>query len=114
MMTREELPACPMATTVRIVGSKWKLMILRELLSGTKRYTELRRGIPSISQKVLTENLRAMEQDGIVYRTAYAEVPPRVEYTLTELGAQMRPIMEEMMRWGLNYQNIVREGSAVQ
>lgn len=108
-MHKDELPMCPVATTVKVIGSKWKLMIMRELLDGTKRYNELRKGIPQISQKVLTENLKSMENDGIVTRTAYAEIPPRVEYSLTDLGVCMRPIMEEMASWGKSYQQHICE-----
>jgi DNA-binding HxlR family transcriptional regulator len=100
----KELPLCPVATTVGLIGNKWKLLILRELLPGAKRFGELRKGIPDISQKVLTQNLRSMEEDGIVTREVYAEVPPRVEYQLSELGNSLRPIMSVMEVWGLNYQ----------
>lgn len=108
MMTKEDLPACPVETAARIIGSKWKLMVLRELVNGTRRYNELRKGIPQISQKVLTENLKAMESDGIVIRTAYAEIPPRVEYSLSELGMSLKPIMDEMAVWGGIYQAFVK------
>lgn len=108
MLTKEELPACPVATTVQLIGNKWKLLILRNLLVGTQRFGELRKTIPGISQKVLTENLRSMEQDGIILRTVYAEVPPRVEYRLSELGDTMRPIITAMEVWGLSYQDIVK------
>ncbi len=104
MLSREELPACPVATTVQLIGNKWKLLILRNLLAGTQRFGELKRAIPGISPKVLTENLRAMAEDGIVLRTAYAEVPPRVEYSLTELGDSMRPVIKAMEAWGRDYQ----------
>jgi DNA-binding HxlR family transcriptional regulator len=100
----KELPLCPVATTVGLIGNKWKLLILQDLLLGTKRFGELRKGIPIISQKVLTQNLRAMEDDGIVLREVYAEVPPRVEYQLSELGNSLRPIISVMEVWGLNYQ----------
>lgn len=108
MLTREELPACPVATTVHLIGNKWKLLILRNLLAKPNRFNELRRTITGISQKVLTDNLRSMEQDGIIIRTVYAEVPPRVEYKLSELGDTMRPIITAMEAWGLGYQEIVR------
>lgn len=108
MLTKEELPACPVATTVQLIGNKWKLLILRNLLVGTQRFGELRKTIPGISQKVLTENLRSMEQDGIILRTVYAEVPPRVEYKLSELGDTMRPIITAMEVWGLSYQDIAK------
>jgi DNA-binding HxlR family transcriptional regulator len=107
MLTKDELPACPVATTVHLIGNKWKLLILRNLLVGPNRFGELLRSIP-ITQKVLTDNLRALEQDGIVIRTVYAEVPPRVEYKLSELGDSMRPIIAAMEAWGLGYQELVR------
>ncbi|MDR1469702.1 MAG: helix-turn-helix transcriptional regulator [Spirochaetaceae bacterium] len=103
MVTKEELPACPVATTVHLIGNKWKLLILRDLLAGTKRFGELRKSIAGISQKVLTDNLRALEEDGIVGRKIYAEVPPRVEYSLSELGETLRPIIEVMEKWGTAY-----------
>ena len=103
MLTKEELPACPVATTVGLIGNKWKLLIIRDLLTGTKRFGELRRGVAGISQKVLTDNLRSLERDGLVIRTIYAEVPPRVEYTLSELGDTLRPIMDSMEAWGNRY-----------
>ena len=103
MLTKEELPACPVATTVQLIGNKWKLLILRNLLVGTQRFNELRRTIPGISQKVLTENLRSLEEDGIIIRTVYAEVPPRVEYSLSDLGETMRSIIKAMEIWGTNY-----------
>jgi DNA-binding HxlR family transcriptional regulator len=96
MVTKEELPACPVATTVNLIGNKWKLLILRDLLVGTKRFGELRKSVADISQKVLTDNLRSLEEDGIVVRKIYAEVPPRVEYSLSELGETLRPIIEVM------------------
>ena len=108
MLTKEELPVCPVATTVRLIGNKWKLLILRNLLAGPNRFGELRKTIPGISQKVLTDNLRSMEQDGIVIRTAYAEMPPRVVYKLSELGDTMRPIISAMELWGRGYQEIVK------
>jgi DNA-binding HxlR family transcriptional regulator len=103
MVTKEELPACPVATTVNLIGNKWKLLILRDLLTGTKRFGELRKGVAGISQKVLTDNLRSLEEDGIVVRKIYAEVPPRVEYSLSELGETLRPIIEVMEKWGMAY-----------
>ena len=109
MLTKEELPDCPVATTVRLIGNKWKLLILRNLLARPWRFNEMLRSIPGISQKVLTDNLRAMESDGIISRTVYPEVPPRVEYALTELGDSLRPIIKAMEVWGLDYQNMVRE-----
>lgn len=107
MLTKEELPACPVATTVGLIGNKWKLLILRNLLVGTQRFGELRKTIPGISQKVLTDNLRSMEEDGLLTRKVYPEVPPRVEYSLSELGDTMRPIIKAMELWGLGYQKVV-------
>ena len=96
MLKKEELPACPVATTVQMVGSKWKLLILRNLLARPWRFNELRKNLEGISQKVLTDSLRSMEEDGIITRTVYPEVPPRVEYSLSELGESMRPIIKAM------------------
>ncbi len=108
MLTKEELPDCPVATTVQLIGNKWKLLILRNLLARPWRFNEMLRSIPGISQKVLTDNLRAMEKDGIIIRTVYPEVPPRVEYSLSELGNSMRPIIKAMEEWGKNYQQMVK------
>lgn len=114
MLTKDELPACPVATTVKLIGNKWKLLILRNLLTGVQRFSELRKTIPGLSQKVLTENLRSMEENFIITRTVYAEVPPRVEYSLSELGETMRPIIKAMEIWGINYkENILGENDAV-
>lgn len=103
MIKKEELPACPVATTVQMIGSKWKLLIMRNLLARPWRFNELQKSLDGISQKVLTDSLRSMESDGIVIRTVYAEVPPRVEYSLSELGESMRPIMSAMEAWGKDY-----------
>lgn len=108
MLTREEMPACPVATTVSIIGSKWKLLIMRNLLARPWRFNELKKDLEGISQKVLTDSLRSMEEDGIVVRTVYPEVPPRVEYALSELGESMRPILSAMEVWGEDYQKAVR------
>ena len=108
MLTKEELPACPVATTVWLIGSKWKLLIMRNLLVRPWRFNELKKNLEGISQKVLTDSLRSMEADGIITRTVYPEVPPRVEYALSELGESMRPIMSAMEQWGLGYQNKLR------
>ena len=105
MLTKEEMPACPVATTVRLIGSKWKLLIIRNLLQRPWRFNELKKNLEGISQKVLTDSLRSMEADGIVTRTVYPEVPPRVEYALSELGEFMRPVMDAMEKWGINYKN---------
>lgn len=106
-MTKEEMPACPVATTVQLIGSKWKLLIMRNLLTRPWRFNELRNSLEGISQKVLTDSLRAMEKDGIVIRTVYPEVPPRVEYSLSDLGESMRPILDSMEAWGKSYQTRV-------
>ena len=101
MKLKSELPACPVATTVQLIGSKWKLLILRNLLARPWRFNELQKNLEGISQKVLTDSLRSMEADGIVTRTVYPEVPPRVEYSLSELGESMRPIIASMEQWGI-------------
>ncbi len=107
MRTKDEiLPECPVATTVSLIGSKWKLLIMRNLFGRPWRFNELQRSIDGISQKALTEALRSMEADGIVRRTAYPEVPPRVEYALTELGESMRPIIQAMEKWGNEYKKL--------
>lgn len=103
MLTKEELPACPVATTVQMIGSKWKLLIMRNLMQRPWRFNELKKDLDGISQKVLTDSLHSMEADGIITRTVYAEVPPRVEYSLSELGESMRPIMKAMEIWGIEY-----------
>ena len=108
MLTKEELPACRVATTVQLIGSKWKLLILRNLLARPWRFNELKKNLEGISQKVLTDSLRSLEEDGIVTRTVYPEVPPRVEYSLSELGNSMRPIIRAMEQWGLEYQEQVK------
>ena len=106
MKTKEELPECPVATTVQLIGSKWKLLILRTLLVRPWRFNELRKGLDGISQKVLTDSLRSMEEDGIITRTVYPEVPPRVEYALSELGESMRPIIKSMEDFGNYYKSL--------
>ncbi len=103
MLTKEEMSACPVATTVQLIGSKWKLLILRNLLARPWRFNELRKSLEGISQKVLTDSLRSMEEDGLVTRTVYPEVPPRVEYSLSPLGESMRPIIQAMEQWGAHY-----------
>lgn len=103
MLTKEELPECPVATTVQLIGSKWKLLILRNLLQRPWRFNELKKSLEGISQKVLTDSLRSMEADGIIIRTVYPEVPPRVEYALNDLGQSMRPIIRAMEEWGTSY-----------
>lgn len=101
----KELPACPVETTLTLIGNKWKVLIIRDLLTGTKRFGELKKSIGSVSQKVLTSQLRSMEEDGLIHREVYAEVPPRVEYSLTELGWSLQPILDAMVSWGNNYKN---------
>lgn len=103
MLTKEELPECPVATTVGLIGSKWKLLILRNLLIRPWRFNELKKDLNGISQKVLTDSLRSMEDDGLITRTVYPEVPPHVEYALSELGESIRPILEAMQAWGKQY-----------
>ena len=105
MKTKDELPECPVATTVSVIGSKWKLLIIRNLLVRPWRFNELKKNLDGISQKVLTDSLRTMEEDGIITRTVYPEVPPRVEYALSELGESMRPILNAMQQWGTEYKN---------
>ena len=102
----KNLPACPVEVTLMLISDRWKVLILRDLLSGTKRFGELKKSIGSISQKVLTSNLRSMEEDGLLTRKVYAEVPPRVEYTLTALGKSLQPILLAMQQWGLEYQEM--------
>ena len=105
MIKKENLPECPVAITVELIGSKWKLLILKYLLNKTMRYNELKREIDGISQKVLTSTLKSMVEDGIVIRTSYPEVPPRVEYSLSEIGESMRPVIDVMADWGNTYKN---------
>ncbi len=106
MRRKEDLPECPVATTVSMIGNKWKLLIIRNLQARPWRFNELQRNLEGISQKVLTDSLRSMEADGIITRTVYAEVPPRVEYALSELGDSLCPVMDEMKKWGLMYKNL--------
>ena len=103
MLTKEELPECPVATTVALIGSKWKLLIIRNLLQRPWRFNELKKNLEGISQKVLTDRLRSMEEDGLITRTVYPEVPPRVEYALSELGESLKPILDSMVEWGNMY-----------
>lgn len=110
MRTKEELPDCPVATTVQLIGNKWKLLIIRNLLNRPWRFNELKKDLEGISQKVLTDSLRSMEEDGIITRTVYPEVPPRVEYALSELGETMRPILSSMEQWGANYKASMEQG----
>ena len=108
MLTRDELPECPVATTVRLIGNKWKLLIIRNLVYRDKqRFSDFIKSIPAISKKVLTDNLRALECDGLIDRQIFAEVPPRVEYSLTELGKTLKPILDAMSDWGTDYKNSI-------
>lgn len=101
------LPACPVEVTLTLIGDKWKVLILRDLMPGKKRFGELKKSIGTASQKVLTAQLRAMEDSGLVNRKVYAEVPPRVEYSLTDLGKSLKPILDAMQNWGEDYKNTV-------
>lgn len=103
MLTKEELPECPVETTVALIGSKWKLLIIRNLLQRPWRFNKLKKNLEGISQKVLTDSLRSMEEDGLITRTVYPEVPPRVEYALSELGESLKPILDSMLEWGNMY-----------
>lgn len=105
----ETLPACPVETTLTLVGNKWQVLILRDLnLNGVMQFKELQRSIGGISQKVLTTNLRTMEESGIVHREVFAEVPPRVEYSLTDLGQTLKPVLDAMWAWGEGYKEHLR------
>ena len=101
----KELPACPVETTLMLISDRWKVLIIRDLLTGTKRFGELKKSVGNISQKVLTANLRSMEEAGLLTRKVYAEVPPRVEYTLTETGYSLKPVLDAMVDWGISYKN---------
>lgn len=101
----KNLPACPVETTLQLMGSRWKILIIRDLLTGTKRFGELKKSVGNITQKVLTSNLRAMEESGLVLREVYPEVPLRVEYSLTELGFSLQPVLDSMRDWGLDYKS---------
>ena len=103
MIDRSTLPACPVETTLVLISNRWKTLIIRDLLDGTRRFNELRRSVAGISQKVLTSNLREMEADGLVHREVFAEVPPRVEYSLTPLGESLRPVLDALAAWGTNF-----------
>lgn len=111
---KKELPACPVETTLVLIGDKWKVLILRDLMDGTKRFGELQKLISSISQKMLTQQLRGMEEDGLVERKVYAEVPPRVEYSLTETGMSLKPILDSMWAWGEQYKEKQKESDKIE
>ena len=113
-MEKKALPACPVETTLTLISDRWKALILRDLLTGTKRFGELRKSLTGISQKVLTANLRKMEANGLLTRRAYAEVPPRVEYTLTELGLSLRPVLAALFDWGIAYKRASGDGVSEQ
>ena len=99
----KELPACPVETTLALIGDKWKVLILRDLMPGPKRFGELKKSIGHVSQKVLTAQLRDMEENGLLHRRTYAEVPPRVEYSLTHLGRSLKPVLDALQEWGARY-----------
>lgn len=109
MINSSELPACPVETTLMLIGDKWKVLILRDLMGGTKRFGELKKSVSGISQKVLTSNLRDMEENGLLSREVFPEVPPRVEYTLTELGKSMSPILDALAKWGTEYKQTAQK-----
>ncbi|MDE6923555.1 MAG: helix-turn-helix transcriptional regulator [Oscillospiraceae bacterium] len=111
-VTLKELPACPVETTLTLISDKWKVLILRDLMPGTKRFGELRKSIGTVTQKVLTSQLRQMEESGLVIRTVYPEVPPRVEYTLTDLGRSLDPVLDAMRNWGEDYKAALGSGKA--
>lgn len=111
MIAKKDLPQCPVATTVGLVGNKWKLLILRDILSGPKRFGELLKSLEGISRKVLTESLRGMQEDGILVRTEHPQMPPRVEYSLSDLGESMRPIICAMEQWGTQYKQRIEQDS---
>lgn len=100
---KQDLPACPVEITMGLIGDKWKVLIIRDLLTGTKRFSELKKSLNGITQKVLTNNLRQMEASGLILRKVYAEVPPRVEYSLSETGLSLKPILDSMVKWGNDY-----------
>ena len=102
MIEKKDLPACPVETTLKIIGDKWKVLILRDLFAGTKRFSELRRSLKGVTQKMLTQQLRELENDGIIHREVYPVVPPKVEYSLTDLGKTLKPVIDSMYDWG-NY-----------
>lgn len=104
------LPNCPVEITLSLIGDKWKVLIIRDLMEGTKRFGELKNSVGDITQKVLTSNLRVMEKSGLVARKVYAEVPPKVEYSLTDIGESLQPVLDAMVEWGLDYKERVRTG----
>ena len=109
MLKRYDLPACPVETALTLMGDRWKVLIVRDLLMGTKRFGELKKSLDGISQKVLTQHLRIMEENGLIHRKVHAEVPPRVEYSLTDLGKSLKSIHDAMWRWGEEYKTTIAE-----
>lgn len=109
MIKKEDMPECPVETTISLIGGKWKLLIMRNLLSRSWRFNELKKDLKGISQNVLTYNLRSMEKDGIIIRKIYPEIPPKVEYGLTKLGKSMKPIIKSMEKWGIEYKNKIKD-----
>lgn len=109
MIDQNNLPDCPVETTLLIISDRWKVLIIRELLNGTRRFGKLRKSIDKVSQKVLTANLREMEEDGLLTRKVYAEVPPRVEYTLTDFGYSLKPVLDSLCAWGLQYKDSLKK-----
>lgn len=109
MIKKEEMPECPVETTISLIGGKWKLLIMRNFLSRSWRFNELKKDLKGISQNVLTYNLRSMEKDGIIIRKIYPEIPPKVEYGLTKLGKSMKPIIKSMEKWGIEYKNKTKD-----
>lgn len=103
MMNYNELPNCPVETCLKFISDKWKILIIRELIDGTKRFNELKKALAPVTQKMLTQQLREMESDGIVHREVYPVVPPKVEYSLTDLGCSLIPVIDAMKEWGINY-----------
>ena len=109
MISNKKILDCPVATTINLIGNKWKLLIIRDLLGGTKRFGELRKNLQGISQRVLTENLRELENDGLLNRKVFAEVPPRVEYSLNKTGLSLQPVINAMAEWGTKYKKNLRQ-----
>lgn len=105
MINKSNLPACPIETTLLLIGDKWKVLIIRDLFDGTRRFNELKRSLNGVTQKMLTQQLRQLESDGVIHREVYAVVPPKVEYSLTELGKSLKPVMDVLTQWGNHYKN---------
>lgn len=107
MKDKHQLPACPVETTLSIIGDKWKVLILRDLFEGTKRFNELKKSLNGVTQKMLTQQLRELEQDGIIHRMVYPVVPPKVEYSLTDLGKTLKPVVDFMRDWGIYLKSVI-------